>query len=133
MRVFVYGTLRWGQPQPLAQRLAMSSDYLGPGWLPGRLYRIDWYPGAIHLPEASTRVWGDVFALPALEAEAWLRELDTYEGCGPDDALPHEYRRESLPVQTAKGETLTAWVYLYQWPLADAQWMASGDFLAPEA
>jgi len=42
-----------------------------------------------------------------------LEALDRYEGCGPDDPEPRYFRREAWFVEVDGGETVRAWVYLW--------------------
>jgi hypothetical protein len=42
-----------------------------------------------------------------------LPYLDAYEGCGPDDPLPHEFERQVVTVVLDGGQTVEAWAYIY--------------------
>lgn len=123
--LFVYGTLRPGLDGPMARWLADRAEWIGAGWIGGKLYQVADYPGFV--PGEAGRVYGDLFALP--DAEALLARLDAYEECTPDDPLPHEYRRERCLVETADGP-VDAWVYLYALSVTGHRVIASGDYLA---
>ena len=99
MNLFVYGTLRNGYDNPMAQLLRQHARLLGHGCVPGRLFNLGWYPGATHEPDSPHRVWGDVYELTD---EAILFRLDDYEGIEgyPDD----EYARRDVPVQMGEQE-----------------------------
>ncbi|MEQ8936498.1 MAG: gamma-glutamylcyclotransferase family protein [Amphiplicatus sp.] len=125
--LFVYGTLRAAREDPLAQRLRNEASLLGTGAMQGRLYRIDWYPGAVDSLTETDFVYGDLYRLS--EAAQLLKELDAYEGCGEDDPHPHEYRRERRAVRLG-AEHFDAWVYLYNWSLEGKALIPGGDFLA---
>ena len=126
--LFVYGSLRRAADFPEARLLAEAGVYRGPARAQGRLYRIDWYPGFV--PSADPLQWvvGDLFAL---EDGPLLAMLDGYEGCGPDDPEPHEFRRARIIVE-APGGTIQAWAYLYAGPIDASRWIPGGDFLGQE-
>ena len=125
-RLFAYGTLRPGCGRSLSQMLATSADYLGPGRLPGRLYDLRVYPGAVF--DAAARSWiaGDVFALhrPA----TWLRVLDAYEEFDSNAPGRGEFRRELLPIDL-EGRSRRCWVYLYNRPVDSLTPIPGGDYL----
>ena len=125
--LFVYGSLRRAAGSAEADMLAAGADHLGPATARGKLYRIDWYPGMIASGDPADRVTGDLFSVrdPAL----WPK-LDAYEGCGPADPVPQEYRRARIQVEAAEGSA-EAWAYLYAWDVAGCIEIPGGDFLAP--
>ena len=122
--LFVYGSLcstiaRAKLPleaRAAALMLETRATCVGPAITTGRLYAVSWYPALI--PDAAGRVRGEVWRL--LRPADLLRDLDEYEG--------DEYRRETMPVQTAAGDSLSAWVYVYDAPLGDAPVIDSGDY-----
>jgi len=124
--LFVYGSLRRAADFPEARMLAAGADHLGTATARGRLYRIAWYPGMVASDDPAERVTGDLFALrdPAL-----LAALDAYEGCGPADPAPQEYRRARITVESAAGP-VEAWAYLFAHPLGHHPRIPGGDFLA---
>lgn len=118
--LFVYGTLRRAARNPFANQLHRTSTFVGDATLPGRLYRVSWYPAAVHDPTADTFVAGEVFRLH--DPARLLADLDDYE-----DVPSGLYVRQALPV-TLLGQTLTAWVYLYNQPTAGLPRIVLGDF-----
>lgn len=124
--LFVYGSLRRGARGAEALMLSNGADWIGPGSVTGHLYRIDWYPGLVLDRNAGEEVAGDLYVVndPAL-----LDILDTYEGCGPGDPLPHEYRRARIMVDTDQGEQ-EAWAYLWNKSVSGLPLIPGGDFLA---
>ncbi|WP_373488893.1 gamma-glutamylcyclotransferase [Blastomonas sp.] len=123
--LFVYGSLRRGSAHSNAARLAGESIWLGTATITGRLYRVDWHP-ALTL-DGKTRVTGDLLRLH--DPAASLPWLDAFEGCGADDPLPHDYRRELCAVETASG-AVTTLVYVWNLPVAGLTIIPSGDWLA---
>jgi len=126
--LFVYGTLRRTARSPEARLLADLAVHRGPASVRGRIYRIDDYPGLVLSDDPADLVAGDLFAFEDRAVLAWL---DGYEGCGPEDAEPQEYRRARIAVETGDG-TVEAWAYLYNWPIDGLAWIAGGDFLAAQ-
>lgn len=123
--LFVYGTLRRGSDHGNAARLAGESEWLGTASLTGTLYRVSWHPALVL--KGSGTVTGDLVRLH--DRAASLPWLDAFEGCGPDDPLPHDYRREVVTVMTEDGAA-DAMVYVWNLPVAGLERIASGDWLA---
>ena len=95
--VFVYGTLRKESSNHFRLRKA---PFVKEGWILGRLYRIDWYPG-MRLDEEGVPVRGEIYEI---EREA-LRELDAFEG--------NEFERLKTKVHAIGGGDLHVWLYEY--------------------
>jgi gamma-glutamylcyclotransferase (GGCT)/AIG2-like uncharacterized protein YtfP len=126
--LFVYGTLRQDSDATMARFLRAQSDWLGAATLSGLLYDLGAYPGAVYVPEAATRVRGDLFWLH--RAEWTLERLDAYEGMDdPTNPTPQdEYVRKMVPV-LHRGELQMSWAYLYQLPTSGLRVIPSGDYL----
>ncbi len=120
--VFVYGTLRPGQPGFDELKLANRVEHLGPAAVAGSLYDLGDYPGAV-LRSAGVIV-GEL--LRPLD-DAVLPLLDEFELFDPSDPAGSEYLR--VPV-TALGQSGSAWIYIYNFPLDGARLIASGDWSA---
>jgi gamma-glutamylcyclotransferase (GGCT)/AIG2-like uncharacterized protein YtfP len=125
--LFVYGTLMRGYDHPMAKLLSANADFVGEAMCRGRLYLVRHYPGLVLSEAPDEVVFGELYRLRA--AEALLREFDMYEACGEGFAEPTEYVRRMLPVTSAGGAVTDAWTYLYNWPVAQLQRIASGRFL----
>src|SRR5438105_3735016 len=87
--LFVYGTLRSGQPNQFARLLAEAATLLGPGRVRGRLYQVNSYPGLILSDGPDEWVKGEVYRLH--NSSTLLPVLDDYEGCGSQDTPPFEF------------------------------------------
>ncbi len=117
--VFVYGTLRAGASNHF--RLE-GAKLRGEGWVLGRLYRIDWYPGLL-LDEEGIPVRGEIYEV---EREM-LRKLDSFEG--------GEYERLKDRVHLKDGGEVEAWLYEYRGAveegseLVPADWVQHGEAL----
>lgn len=123
--LFVYGTLMRAVGHPMHRLLQRHATCLGRATCPGRLYRVAHYPGLVPAEGADDRVRGEVYRLTE---PAVLATLDEYEGCDPDPTRA-EYRREAHRVTRHTGETLLAWVYLYNHPTDHLPRIPSGDYL----
>jgi len=96
----------------------------------------------------ATLVLGEVWRLtqPFSEERAalFLRALDEYEDCAPEDPQPHPYRRTATTVRlddvgndtsnrggggNRPGWEVAAWVYEYQLDVAEERRVVSGDWL----
>lgn len=124
--LFTYGTLRKGFPNPFADILEQEAQHLGPAKIPGLLFEIKQYPGAIYLPKCLYHISGDLFRLN--DPEHTLSSLDSYEQVGTYLPQPNEYIRTTIPLNW-QAQTLQVWIYLYHWSLADKQWIPDGDYM----
>ena len=120
--LFVYGTLL--QPcNGLAQYLISNSTYLNTGYVKGTLYDIGEYPGLI-INEEPGRVYGSIYEI----SDEALKQIDDYEGYGPDQDEPNLYIRLMMPVETIDGVT-DAWVYVYNLSVDGLQMISSGNYV----
>lgn len=130
--LLVYGTLRQHAQRRAAgehcyQLLQQHASLLGQGRLQGKLYLVDYYPGAVPDNNSAWQVTGEMYQLqqPAL----LLAALDQYEACGPGFAAPTEYLRLKQQITLENDEIVTAWVYVYNHPTDGLEHIMSGDFL----
>ncbi len=125
--LFVYGTLRKDSNTAIHQLLAQYADCIGTASYQGRLYQVAHYPGAVPSEKPDHQTKGEVYAL--LEPGQILPKLDEYEECGPDFAEPTEYIRKKKEVVLSSGQTLMAWIYIYNRSTDNLPEIISGDFL----
>jgi gamma-glutamylcyclotransferase (GGCT)/AIG2-like uncharacterized protein YtfP len=123
--VFFYGTLMSGFKRPGRTRVDLALSPVGHGWIQAVLFDLGTYPAAI--PATDSRVRGEVHHL--LEPEAVLHALDEVEGYRPGQPDASLYVRRETPVTLDDGRVADAWVYFYNAPLGQAQWIESGDYL----
>ena len=124
--LFLYGTLLPELAPPLLRTSLATLRRLGLGAVPGCLYDLGPYPGAILDPNAVTRVRGQVFELP--DDRAVLPLLDAYEGFDPGNPARSLYVREKRPITLADGGHLDCWVYAYNRPPGDRPLIPDGDY-----
>jgi len=125
--LFVYGTLRRSANHPMHQLLEQTSRFIGMAHFQGKLYQVTHYPAVVASANPDEQVLGEVYQL--LQPEKILPQLDKYEECGADFPEPQEYRRELQPVRLENGDSLTAWVYLYNRSTVGLELILSGDFM----
>ena len=128
VNLFVYGTLRRSAAHPMHALLCETASPLGDAQVRGVLYRVAAYPGLV-LDAGAGWVRGELYRL---REPGVLERLDVYEGVGPQDPEPHEYRRIRAVVQCLDGEEHEAWVYEYGGDTAGLAIIASGDFMRPD-
>ena len=126
--LFVYGTLRQSANHPMHQRLMQKGRFIGMAHFQGKLYQVTHYPAVVASANPDEQVLGEVYQL--LQPEQTLPQLDKYEECGADFPEPQEYRRELQPVRLENGDSLTAWVYLYNRDTRMLTPIQTGDFLS---
>jgi gamma-glutamylcyclotransferase (GGCT)/AIG2-like uncharacterized protein YtfP len=122
--LFVYGTLR--RPAGRHNLLLKHCRYYGSASLHGLLYEVNGYPGAIASAESGSCVVGELYRI--IKGEPLFTLLDDYEECSDGFAKPHEYVRKKLRVTTAAGDTVLAWVYIYNLPVTGLRKILSGDY-----
>lgn len=124
--LFVYGTLRRLSGHRM-NGLLRSSQFIGEGYVAGRLYHLGRYPGMVPPRAAGDRVRGEVYRLG--RTTLTLQRLDAYEGCSPFGAAPGEYRRTRTGARLDDGRTLCVWVYLFNGAVDARGYVPSGDYL----
>lgn len=129
--LFVYGTLRRGDPGGLGAALLADAQALGPARLRGRLLDLGDYPGLVDAGTGPGWVAGELYRLS--DPRGTLARLDAYEGCAPDSARPHEFERVSLKVLDAGQRSVRAFVYRYTGARDGRRLIRGGDWLADRA
>lgn len=121
VRLFVYGTLRAGQDNPMAAFLQRRARLLGSGTMRGRLYDFGWHPSAVASGDDADVVRGDVFELTDEAADEVIARLDEYEGSA--------FARREVEATLADGARTVCWMYLYTGAVDGRRRIASGDWL----
>jgi gamma-glutamylcyclotransferase (GGCT)/AIG2-like uncharacterized protein YtfP len=98
--LFVYGTLRRGLENKFARLLAERGQFIGDSRVPGRLYHLGRYPGAVPSDQPGEWIHGEVFSVDA----ELLAALDEYEG--------PEFERATASLEIG-GQTTDCWIYWY--------------------
>lgn len=121
--LFVYGTLLDAN-NVYGDFLKRNSEYITEGSFHGKLYHIGEYPGAHYIPEEKGKVYGSIVAMT--DENKVLRVLDDYEGFGFSGTVPNEFTREFMNIDTANGDKLDCWVYLFNLPVTNFKFIPSG-------
>ncbi|GAB4405961.1 MAG: gamma-glutamylcyclotransferase [Bacteroidia bacterium] len=128
--IFVYGTLLRGAADHLmAAFLKQKSSFVGKGVMPGRMYKVQFFPAVVEDDTGGFKVYGEVYRMH--DSAAVFTVLDEYEAFLPDDPAQSLFVRKIKPIQTAEGP-LDCWVYLYNQPIGEYVQIRSGDFLRSE-
>ncbi len=124
--LFVYGTLRRAPDGVMHPLLQDQAEFIADATLPGALYEISGYPGAVPSSGNSTLIIGELYLIA--EPEPLLRRLDDYEECSKAYPAPREYSRAQYRVSCATGDSRLAWVYAYNRPTDSLERIVSGDY-----
>lgn len=125
-KLFVYGTLLRDTDNPMSAYLKSKSAFIGEGAMRGKLFKVDFYPGAVFLPDSAQQVFGEIYSI--LHPEEVFEVLDTYENYTPLAPEQSLFTRKVVPV-TMSGETVYCWVYLYNHPTDGLMQLDSGYFM----
>jgi len=125
--IFVYGTLRRYANSEMQQLLAKHGGFVSDATYQGRLYKIDYYPGAVPSDDPNDAVQGEVYLLH--QADAVLPLLDQYEEFGAEFPEPNEYSRRKQAVLLKNGRTVMAWVYVYNHPTKGLELIKPANFI----
>jgi len=125
--LFVCGTLRSGLAPDEVAGLMRSMHRIGVASVPGRLYDLGDYPGAVLDPTCESKIIGEVFQLP--DDGAAVEALDAYEGIDPQDPDAGMFVRREAEITLEDGAKLQCWIYVYNREVASSTLITSGDYL----
>ncbi len=124
--LFVYGTLMQDTDSAMARFLHARAYSRGIAYLPGRLYDLGSYPGAVYDPEEKNTITGQIYTLR--DPEAILPILDEYECVSENPTEPEEYVRILVPA-LLEGKIVSSWIYQYNFATAHLPLIPSGNYL----
>ncbi|MGC1205701.1 MAG: gamma-glutamylcyclotransferase family protein [Flavobacteriaceae bacterium] len=125
--LFVYGTLLKDIDNEMSRFLASHSVFVSKGYFSGKLYLVDWFPGAILSDDTEDRVFGSIFEIK--NPIVVFNVLDDYEGIGKHNPKPHLFNREIITIFLENKTKLKSWVYLYNHSTKNLKRIISGNFL----
>ncbi len=125
--LFVYGTLRRDANNEMHQLLTKYAEFVDDATYQGKLYKIDYYPGAVPSDDPDDAVHGEVYWLH--QADVALHLLDQYEEFGPEFPEPNEYSRRKQAVLLKNGRAVSAWVYIYNHSIERLELIKSTNFI----
>jgi len=123
--LFIYGTLLPDVAPDEIADTAKKLEFIGEGFVHGRLYDLGEYPGAVL--NYHSKIFGRVYKLP--DDENILPELDEYEGYYPQNPSKSLYLRKKTKVYL-DDKMLSCWIYEYNQDLSHAPTIESGNFLS---
>jgi gamma-glutamylcyclotransferase (GGCT)/AIG2-like uncharacterized protein YtfP len=125
--LFAYGTLQPGlAPDEIADVLRELVT-VGKGSVPGTLYDLGSFPGAVLESGSSRRISGTVYRLPA--DSHILKRLDEYEEYYPESPKASQFIRRLVLVQLVDGRISECWVYEYNGKRDHAPILESGAYI----
>jgi gamma-glutamylcyclotransferase (GGCT)/AIG2-like uncharacterized protein YtfP len=148
--LFVYGSLRRQfEGHALLERL--GARYIGRASVPGRLFDLGRFPGAIKTnvvhepgqrlnssqvnatpePAEQPRVLGEIFQLR--NPQRALSLLDQYEGLRPSPLVRSLYARELVEATLEDGERVVTWIYWLNRLPKGMRRITSGDYRSRHA
>jgi Uncharacterized conserved protein len=125
--IFVYGTLRRDTHSEMAGLLASHAEFVDDAIYQGKLFKIDYYPGAVPSDDPNDKVQGEVYRFH--QPDIALPLLDLYEEFGPEFPEPNEYVRRKQAVLLKNGGTVMAWLYIYNRSTEGLELIESADFI----
>ena len=123
--LFVYGSLKQGRGGKEASRMAQQLRYIGKAQVPGTLYDLGDYAGAIVDTNEESFVIGE---LVELVDSSVLKQLDEYEQYDPHRSRSCLFVRRKVRASLQNGKTVAAWIYVYNRDPGEAPIIASGEY-----
>ena len=124
--LFLYGTLLPDYAAEEAAHVVRLFKHIGPAYVTGRLYDFGDYPGAILDQGSDTLICGELVGLPL--GQSLIEEVDKYEEFDPSNPEASLFIRKKTKVMLASGESLTAWIYVYNRDPGDAPVVRGGNY-----
>lgn len=109
----------------ITQVLRSRSEFVGEGWINGKLYDLGSYPGLVYEAEGDKSVRGEVYRMH--RPDLLLPVLDYYEMIDPAQPAHNEYKRSLLPI-TMFDQIQDCWTYVFQQSVAAFPEISSGDY-----
>jgi len=124
--LFVYGTLMDEFAPPEIAETVRKFEYVGNGFVYGRLYDLGEYPGAILDNKTESKIFGRVYQfVPDLSI---LQKLDDYEGFSPHQSSSNLFVRKEIPITLKDGRKINGWIYEYNRSVEPSTLIKSGDY-----
>ena len=124
--LFLYGTLKPDEADREVTDIVKRLRTLGRGRVPGKLFDLGEYPGAIVDVSSNTFVNGLVVELPLDRAA--LDALDRYEEFDPSNPQNSLFIRTRTTVQLVSGKSVQGWIYVYNRDPGDAPIVRGGEY-----
>jgi gamma-glutamylcyclotransferase (GGCT)/AIG2-like uncharacterized protein YtfP len=125
--IFVYGTLRKETATSMYHVLARHCEYFSEGYMHGKLYEVNGYPGAVESENQDDKIYGELYRIG--NSGLVFPLLDEYEECTDKYPEPHEYIRKKLTISLSGVGSIAAWVYVFNHDISNLMQIESGDYL----
>ncbi len=125
--LFAYGTLQPGLAPEQVADVVCELVNVGKGSVPGTLYDLGSFPGAVLESNSSRRISGMVYRLPV--GADILPRFDEYEEHYPESPEASQFIRTLCSVQLTDGRILECWVYEYNGSRDLAPILESGAYI----
>jgi gamma-glutamylcyclotransferase (GGCT)/AIG2-like uncharacterized protein YtfP len=122
--LFVYGTLMKGHGEDWQKRA--GAHLIGRGQIPGKLYDLGRFPGAVLDSDPRSRIEGEVYRLD--DVTRALEILDEYEEFQPRHPERSLFVRRRMAVVMEDGTVKEAWAYLYNRSVKKSNLIPSGNY-----
>ena len=124
--LFLYGTLLADRAPDEVVWALKALRRLGPAYVPGRLYELGEYPGAVVDYSANTSIHGELLELPS--DKAILDALDRYEEFDPSRPQKSLFIRKKAKIKLANGRNVEGWMYVYNRNPGNAPIIRGGNY-----
>lgn len=124
--LFAYGTLQTGLAPPEIAHAIEALRPVGNATVPGLLYDLGAYPGAVLDPSSNRIISGIVLQLP--QDSRVLAEIDQYEEFDPGSPETSPFVRIPENVTLDSGRRLKCWIYIYNRDPMAAPVLEDGNF-----
>ena len=124
--LFVYETLKKDIGNYMYHLLAKHAKFISNASWNGKLYMAEDYPCAIPSDDPSDLVYGELYLLN--DTNNILPNLDDYEECSNKFPEPTLFKRIKDDVRLNNGDTVNAWIYIYNMPVDNLVQIKSGNF-----
>jgi pyruvate carboxylase len=122
--LFVYGTLMKGHGEDWQEKV--GAHLVGHGRISGKLYDLGQFPGAVASSDPQCHIEGEVYRLTDIGLATEI--LDEYEEFHPSRPEKSLFIRREVPVVMEDGTAKKAWVYLYNRPVNESDFIRSGNY-----
>jgi gamma-glutamylcyclotransferase (GGCT)/AIG2-like uncharacterized protein YtfP len=123
-KIFVYGTLMGIFSNQYARLLQEEASLIGTATIPGHLFDLGLYPGALYDEKSKNKIHGEVYEFAGNKI---VLELDFYEGNWEKLKTPNEFIRKSIPVFFDNDWT-DCWFYQYNLDYRSYPLIKSGNY-----
>ena len=107
--------------------LREHGEYICDGYIHGRLYEIDNYPGLVLSQDPQEKVYGEIFRL--IDFNTAIEKLDEYEDFFPNDLESSLYIRQIEEICIEGRTAKKAWVYVFNGEVNEENHIVSGSYI----